>query len=195
MDVLLAVAVAVAISLELFGVGIVYGLRRLQLPLDWQATFAATSLLGTLVAGLLGAGVRHGLSAAWANLLGAFLLVLLGLWLLLGSGALRPWPRCIGSSLFANPALFHWSEGRPPRPSRPWLLAVALSRELWCFGLASGLLAWPMLLVLLVGTLLALVALEVGVALGARQGGKRLVERLSVCAACLLLAIGLQQIL
>jgi putative sporulation protein YtaF len=74
---------ALAVSLDGFGVGVTYGLRKIRIPWSSVLIIACCSGLVLLLSMKLGAWAAGYLSPAWAKGLGAFILISIGCWAML----------------------------------------------------------------------------------------------------------------
>lgn len=78
---LLSLAVLVlAVSLDGFGVGLMYGLRRITIPFLSVMIISTCSGLMMLIAMLAGEGISQLLSEQIASMIGAMILIVLGIW-------------------------------------------------------------------------------------------------------------------
>jgi putative sporulation protein YtaF len=71
---------AFAVSLDSFGVGMTYGMRKITIPLRSILIIAICSGLMILAAMLVGEGISYFLSPRIAEILGGFILLLIGFW-------------------------------------------------------------------------------------------------------------------
>ncbi|MCC3375855.1 sporulation membrane protein YtaF [Cohnella sp. REN36] len=74
---------AFAVSLDGFGVGITYGLRKIRIPLASAAIIAGCSGIVILVAMLVGVFIARWLSPDGARVIGAIILIGIGVWALI----------------------------------------------------------------------------------------------------------------
>lgn len=74
---------AFAVSLDGFGVGITYGLRKIRIPLPSVAIIAACSGAVILISMLVGSLIAHWLSPYGAKAVGAVILIGIGTWALI----------------------------------------------------------------------------------------------------------------
>ncbi|TWI56999.1 sporulation membrane protein YtaF [Halalkalibacter nanhaiisediminis] len=75
-------ALALAVSLDSFGVGLTYGLRKMKLPLRSLFFIAGCSAISILIAMLFGTMIQAYLSPRVAESLGGIILILIGAWAL-----------------------------------------------------------------------------------------------------------------
>lgn len=76
------VLLAVAVSIDGFGVGLAYGLSKMRLPITSLFILGLASALAMLVSMLAGTAARGLFAAAVTNLIGPLLLLGFGLWML-----------------------------------------------------------------------------------------------------------------
>ncbi len=73
---------ALAVSLDSFGVGLTYGLRKMKLPFKSLLFIASCSAVSILVAMAFGNTIQAYLSPAFAEALGGIILIFIGSWAL-----------------------------------------------------------------------------------------------------------------
>ncbi|WP_202080743.1 sporulation membrane protein YtaF [Caldalkalibacillus salinus] len=71
-----------AVSLDSFGVGITYGLRRVTIPLKSIFIIAICSGTSIVLAMAMGQGMSYMISPQVAEMIGGFILVMIGIWAL-----------------------------------------------------------------------------------------------------------------
>jgi putative sporulation protein YtaF len=76
------ILLAVAVSIDGFGVGLAYGLGKMRLPINSLLILGLASALAMLVSMLAGTAARGLFVVALTNLIGPLLLVGFGLWML-----------------------------------------------------------------------------------------------------------------
>ena len=74
-----ALLMAIALSLDGFGVGLAYGLRRIRMPVSSLMVIALCTMLAMGISMLFGSLVKFGLTFIPARLLGALILLALGI--------------------------------------------------------------------------------------------------------------------
>ncbi|PTQ53772.1 MAG: Integral membrane protein [Hydrogenibacillus schlegelii] len=89
---LLLVGFAISSSVDNFGVGITYGLRRIRIPVPSNALIAAIAFLFSLAGILFGRWIADVLPGMLPVFLGSFLLVVIGLRIIL-LAVPRDWPK------------------------------------------------------------------------------------------------------
>ncbi|WP_026690632.1 sporulation membrane protein YtaF [Alteribacter aurantiacus] len=73
---------AFAVSLDSFGVGLTYGLRKMKLPLRSLVFIALCSATSILIAMTIGTAIARVMSPGVAETIGGFILILIGAWAL-----------------------------------------------------------------------------------------------------------------
>lgn len=73
---------ALAVSLDSFGVGLTYGLRKMKLPFKSLLFIAGCSAISILVAMGFGTVIQQYISPSFAEALGGIILILIGAWAL-----------------------------------------------------------------------------------------------------------------
>lgn len=73
---------ALAVSLDSFGVGLTYGLRKMKLPFKSLIFIASCSAVSILIAMMIGNWIQHYLSPAVAETIGGLILIIIGAWAL-----------------------------------------------------------------------------------------------------------------
>ncbi|MDI3270195.1 MAG: manganese efflux pump [Bacillota bacterium] len=157
--------IALASSVDNFGVAVTYGLRRVHIPWDANGIIALVAFLlswAGITSGLWLASLLPGIVPA---LLGALILFFIGLRILLLALPHRPSPG-------EPPSLWRTLITPPQNATIGWgetiLLGVALSANALTNGVAAGLIGISPLLL----SLLTAVGSFISVALGVRAGKK-----------------------
>ena len=81
--------IGIATNLDNLGVGLVYGLRRIKVPPLSNLAIALTALVFGYISALAGSALRHFLAGSFANLLGALLLIGMGIWIMIAQEGCR----------------------------------------------------------------------------------------------------------
>ncbi|MBU8905146.1 sporulation membrane protein YtaF [Desertibacillus haloalkaliphilus] len=81
-EILSLLLLALAVSLDSFGVGLTYGLRKMKLPFKSLLFIASCSAISILIAMGFGTAIQSYLSPAFAEALGGIILILIGAWAL-----------------------------------------------------------------------------------------------------------------
>ncbi len=187
--------IAGAANLDNGGVGVAYGLRKIRIPIGPNLLIAAIAAGGALVFGLIGERAAT-LLPLWAdNWIGAFVIIGVGVWVLVGDAMARRVPKGAFAGVLAEPATADADHSGDISLRESLLLSVALGINAWAGGLGAGLLGlglWPV--VVGVGVM-SMLMLSVGVSLGSEVLGRLLGTRATLMAGLLLIGIGLKQLL
>jgi putative sporulation protein YtaF len=188
---------ALAVNLDNFGVGVRFGWAGAPVPRWENLWIAAVAWLGTSLAGLAGVACRRLWPPVWCDAAGALLITAVGIWVLIGTGGLKGSHQRGGIVLrvLKDPSLADLDASGDHSWLEATLLGTALSLNAWAGGLAAGLLGQDVALVSVAVAFLSYLTLWAGGELGARRRSHRLGERVSLLAACLLIAVGLAQLL
>jgi putative sporulation protein YtaF len=129
---------AFAVSLDGFGVGITYGLRKIRIPLASVVIIAGMSGLVILLSMMVGVLLARWLSPEGASAVGAFILIGIGLWALIqfargGERDGEPEPAASAAP----------SAGRPDPAGAPPARKELLSIEIRQFGIIVQILKTP----------------------------------------------------
>jgi len=187
--------IAGAANLDNGGVGVAYGLRKIRIPIGPNILIAAVAAGGALVFGLIGERAAT-LLPLWADSwIGAFVIIGVGVWVLIGDAMTRRVPRGPFAGVLAKPATADADHSGDISLRESLLLSVALGINAWAGGLGAGLLGlglWPV--VAGVG-IMSMLMLAVGVSLGSDVLGRLLGTRATLMAGLLLIGIGIKQLL
>lgn len=85
MQTTLVLMTALAISMDSLMVGMVYGVKRIKIPFTSLMVISLTTVFMLALSVSLGASVRQYVPEMWGQVLGASILLLLGVWGLLGA--------------------------------------------------------------------------------------------------------------
>jgi len=195
--------IGLAANLDNLGVGVAYGARRIRVPTLPNALIAATAYAATWTSVVAGAFIARLLPPAVANTVGAVLLMAVGVWVILTHWLRRPQPAAATAE--AAPATVLQVFNAPESADRDrsgsisvpesLLLGVALSINCLTNGFSAGLIGLGAHATALVTALFSYLTLWGGALLGIRCAAAWLGERATVLAGCLLILIGIHQLL
>ena len=97
------ILVGLASNLDNLGIGLAYGVKETKIPILSNIIIAFMSMIITYIAVIAGGTIIEYISPNMANLLGSFLLCVIGLWTLLSKRFSNPAP-------LKNPELIDWDE-------------------------------------------------------------------------------------
>lgn len=134
---------AVAVSLDSFGVGLTYGLRRIKIPLVSLFFIGLCSAVSVLLAMAMGSGVAVWLSPHVAEMLGALILIGLGVWALVQTYR----PKCETESVDLNailkdPARADMDRSGTVIGKEAFLLGFALALDAFAAGVGAALIGF-----------------------------------------------------
>jgi putative sporulation protein YtaF len=95
------VVLSISLSIDALGVGIVYGLRRIHIPLIPKLIICFFSILYAGAALFLGSALSHVLPVTISKLIGIVILSIMGLWIIL-QAILKKEEPCIGSNTYSS---------------------------------------------------------------------------------------------
>ena len=82
MELLIIIFLAIAISIDGFNVGITYGLQGISLEVLSIMLISCTSMIAVLITGNMGIFITRYISIESAEIIGSFILIVMGLWLI-----------------------------------------------------------------------------------------------------------------
>ncbi len=190
-----------ASNLDNLSVGIAYGIRRIKLPPLPNLVIAAIAFAFTYASVWAGTYTGRFLSNRAANAIGAGLLIGVGLWVIL---AQRRRPEAGVPRPASDPPLLLdvWQEPEEADVDRSGVisvgesvvLGVALSVNCFTNGFAAGLWNLGALPTAMFNAVLSYMTLWGGAWLGARYGARRLGNKATYAAGCMLILLGIHQL-
>jgi putative sporulation protein YtaF len=204
---------AVSSSLDNFGVGVSYGLRKICIPLSLNLVIAFVNSCGTLFSMLFGKGVSGFMQPSTAGYLGAFLLIGIGLWIIVMEFRKRKAerspspvsdqkPSVVKKNLFSriislidDPFAAGGLCSGQVTMREGAILAAALTLSNISTGIAAGMIGFNPALTTIAVFNCSVLAIAIGEKIG-HYSGAGIIKGISGIAAGLLLAfIGLYEIL
>lgn len=213
---------ALAVSLDGFGVGVTYGLRKIRIPFVSIAIISVCSGLILYVSMQVGASLFAFVSPAAAKRSGAVILIGIGIWALIqllrqrdaedapavshlkqpdGAGTIRTVLRIelkrlgLVIQILRTPALADMDRSGIISASEAVLLGIALSLDAFGAGIGAaliGLQAWSTAAVI---SLSSGTFLAAGLTVGIRYADWMWLRRLAVVPGCLLIVMGIAKLL
>jgi putative Mn2+ efflux pump MntP len=183
MDWLFSLLIALAANIDNLGVGIAYGSRRMDISIRANLIIAFLSFLATLFAANIGSLLNKTIPLKYAGVLGAIILICIGLWIIMGAAELIREPEKADRDC-SN----HLDDGEAI------LLGMALSANAVAGGFDAGLVALPFLVVSLFVGLFSFMTIAFGCSIGRVYLAKRLGNAATNVSGLLMLAIGLYQL-
>ncbi|WP_156320880.1 sporulation membrane protein YtaF [Bacillus sp. JCM 19041] len=199
------IMLAVALSLDSFGVGLTYGMRRIKIPLLSLLFIAACSGASILIAMSVGTALSAWLSPQFAEATGAIILIVIGCWALFET--YRPKKERVEKSgrtgvdftirmfgfvihILRDPETADIDSSGTVTGKEAFLLGLALSLDAFGAGIAAALMGFsPVGLALSVAVLSALFV-SLGTFGGYQMAHLKWVRRMSFIPGLLLIIIG-----
>ena len=191
--------IGVATNLDNLAVGVAYGIRRIWIPTASNLAIAGIAFVFSAVSAVAGTYVGRFMTASTANLIGALLIIGIGVWML-------PWvlprreqnpkptqPHPSPIRVLQEPELADSDHSGVISLSESVILGVAVSINCLTNGLPAGLWKLSPLPVAVCNAVLSFVTLWCGVWLGKRYGEHWLGRKADVVAAVLLILLGVHQ--
>lgn len=198
---------AFAVSLDSFGVGLTYGLRKMVLPfksLLFIAFFSATSIL---LAMIIGNWIQDFLSARIAKTIGGIILVLIGSWALFQT--YRPAKRDektkedhvilnfeikmfgIVIKILRKPMVADFDNSGTITGREAIFLGIALSLDAFGAGIGAALIGFSPILMAVSVALMSAVCVTLGMKSGYFFSDSKFINKFSFMPGLLLILIGL----
>ncbi len=195
-----------ALSLDSFGVGLTYGMRKIKIPWLSLAFIGLCSGFSILIAMSVGATIAQVISISAAETIGALILIAIGAWALVETYRPQKEPvqrlqkqdvdftiKMFGYviHILRDPAKADMDSSGTVTGREALLLGLALSLDAFGAGIAAALMGFsPIGLALMVAFLSALFV-SLGMVGGYRLAHVKWVKRLSFLPGLLLILIGL----
>lgn len=194
------IAIAVASNLDNAGVGIAYGVRKIRFSWWSNLIISVISGMATLVAGTAGSIVTHYLPANFTGILGAAVMIAVGLWVIS-----EPWrdrrrsrrrldENHMVRKILRDPAYADFDNSKSISFHESLVLGFALALNALAGGFDAGVVhigvGWTTLAV----TVASFVLLAVSDYVGRRYASRLFGSRATYIAGLLLIAIGIYQL-
>lgn len=195
------ILIGIAANLDNLGVGVAYGIRRIRVPAPSNLVIAAIAFLFTAASVWAGAFTGRFLADQTANAVGALLLIGVGIWVILAQWRPRagvPRPRRstpLVLRIWQEPAQADFDQSGTITLPESLVLGVALSINCFTNGFSAGLWKLGALPTALCTAFFSYLALWGGAWLGMRYAAQWLGNKAAIAAGCLLLLIGIHQLL
>jgi putative sporulation protein YtaF len=194
------------------GVGVAYGVRRINVPLGSNVIIALITGAGTLISMLLGQTIANTMQPKIASILGGTIIAGIGIWVLAQSTRSAGRRENTGLALVSSPDVAHLGVFKklicvldnPVSADRDFsrridikegcLLAVSLSLNNVVNGIAAGIVGLAPTLTTVLVMIFSVFTLWGGVAAGSQYGKRWLGNFANVFSGLLLLLIGAYEI-
>ncbi len=221
MELLSIAAFAFALSLDGFGAGISYGMRKIKIPASSLIVISLTSSTAIGISMLFGHVVAQYISLRIAKAAGALILILMGFWILLqtwsenkkqlvvsnGSIEKNPSAECrpiinfkikalgVVVQILREPTVADFDKSGYISTKESLLLGLALAMDALGAGFGAAMTGFKPLLTPLVVGLAKFVLVSLGVYTGRRYTAKWLGERAAVLPGWVLICLGVARVI
>jgi len=190
-------AIAVASNLDNAGVGIAYGVRRIHI--SWTANLMIALISGgaTFVSGFVGDTVTRYVSSTVADLTGAIVVILVGIWVMTD-----PWRTArrvrhspnVMTRILRDPAVADFDNSQTISMKEAVVLGIALAMNALAGGFDAGVANIGIVLTSIFVAGFSYILLGVSAFLGRRYAAQTLGDKATYIAGLLLILIGIHQI-
>lgn len=200
------IVLAMALSLDSFGVGLTYGMRKIKIPWHSLVFIGLCSGISILIAMSVGTTLAQLISVSAAEMLGAFILIGIGAWAVFES--YRPQKEHVQKQqkqeldftikmfgfvihILRDPEKADMDSSGTVTGREALLLGLALSLDAFGAGIAAALMGFSPLGLALSVAFLSVMFVLLGMVGGHRLAHVKWVKRLSFLPGILLILIGL----
>lgn len=190
-------AIAIASNLDNAGVGIAYGVRKIQISWLANLLIATISAVATYVSGFAGEVATHYISTQVATWTGAIVIMLVGLWVLGEPWRNRrkePKKKNVMSRILRDPVVADFDKSESISLLESCVLGVALAINALAGGFDAGIehigILWTALLV----GLFSYGLLGLAAYLGRKYAAESLGDKATYIAGFILIIVGIHQV-
>ncbi len=220
MELLSIIAFATALSLDGFGVGISYGMRKIRIPILSLVVISVTSSTAIGLTMLCGHFMSQYISAAMAEVIGASILILVGLWILLQTWSkkgpqIQPEEKSVGEhnpecqtildfkieafglviKIMREPTVADFDRSGNISAREALLLGLALAMDAIGAGFGAAMTGFTPLLTPLIVGIVKFLMVSLGVTLGRRYAVNWLGNRAAVLPGWVLILLGVARVM
>ena len=220
MELLSIIAFATALSLDGFGVGISYGMRKIRIPVLSLVVISLTSSTAIGLTMLFGHFVSQYISAEMAEIIGASILILVGLWILLQTWSkkgshIKPGEKSVGEhnpecqtildfkieafglviKIMREPTVADFDKSGFISVKEALLLGLALAMDAIGAGFGAAMTGFTPLLTPLIVGIVKFLMVSLGVILGRRYAVNWLGNRAAVLPGWVLILLGVARVM
>lgn len=198
----LSISVGIIANLDNLGIGVSYGLQKIRIPFLSNLLIAAMSLLATALAMITGTFLSQVFPLA--NLIGALLLIALGIWIAFGKILHRNLSPFIYNrskiirfliDMINNPEKADRNTNGVISLNEAIIVGISLSLNCIVTGLGAGLSGLSVIPVTISVFVFSLITLFVGYELGTQANSWRLGHLSQIISGILLVAIGIRDLI
>lgn len=207
-SVLLSVLIAIAANLDNLGIGIAYGIQKIKISNTANFVIAVISFTATWLSSTLGEAASLYLNSEIASMIGAILLIGVGIWvfaqpIITSIQSNRPIIdlQLLGNRIYIGPTeILNYPERADIDNSRDigiWeavILGIALSINALASGFTSGAIGIPTLLESSLIGIFSFITICIGCYFGKKYAAEQLGKYANIVSGTLLILIGLHQL-
>jgi putative sporulation protein YtaF len=193
--------IGISANLDNLGVGLAYGVRQVAIPPLANLVISMISLIIGCISVWIGTFINSFLSAHLASLIGAALLIIIGIWIMFSKKNLSPITHSSGNNPIATCSEIAQEPKTYPghyfftiSKSETGMLGIALSMNVMTNGISAGLWKLGILSTSLTMAAFSYITIMMGTWIGSRYGTRWLGNLASYTAGFLLIFIGLHQL-
>ncbi|EJY56966.1 protein of unknown function UPF0005 [Alicyclobacillus hesperidum URH17-3-68] len=196
--ILTLVGLGIAANLDNAGVGIAYGVRRIQISTIANLLIAAISGVATLLSGWVGNTVSHYIHPQISNWLGAIVIMAVGLWVITEPIRSRRKRRRRNGSVIGrildDPAAADFDNSQSISLTEASILGIALALNAFAGGFDAGVTHLSIWATTASVTAFSFILLGLAAYLGRRYAAQALGDKATYIAGALLILIGIHQV-
>lgn len=197
---------ALAVSLDSFGVGLTYGLRKMKLPFKSLIFIATCSAISILIAMIIGSWIQRYLSPSVAETIGGLILITIGAWALYQ--IYRPAKRDektnedavilnfeieilgVVIKILRKPMVADFDDSGTITGREAFLLGIALSLDAFGAGIGAALIGFSPLFMALSVAFMSAICVTFGMKSGYLFSDSKIMQKFSFIPGLLLIILG-----
>lgn len=184
LDILSNIMLAIAVSVDGFSIGVIYGMRDIEIPWFSQLIIALSTSCALFVAMVFGKAAEAFLNPDMARFIGAFILLAVGIWSLMeavkrsvSSGrdraraiaTLKIKPLGLVVTILREPVIADRDISGEIDPKEAFLLGTALAMDAFGAGIGAAAAGFNAALVIILVTIMSFLFLYAGLYIGAKR--------------------------
>lgn len=199
-SVLMVIGIGLASNLDNAGVGIAYGVRRIQISGLANLIIAGISIAATLIGGGLGGLVSLWITPFMAHLIGTIVIVSVGIWvmcqpLLEKKTKKREASNSLVTQILRSPEEADRDQSKTISIGEAVILGIALSMNALAGGFDAGITRLNLVATALTVGVLSYILMALCSYIGSRFAAEKLGDRATILSGLLLIFIGLHQLM
>lgn len=199
-SILLVIGIGLASNLDNAGVGIAYGVRKIQISGLANLMIAVISVIATLIGGALGGLVSNWITPFMAHLIGTIVIVGVGIWVMCQPFLEKKTKKREANSnlvtqILRSPEEADRDQSKTISIGEAVLLGTALSMNALAGGFDAGITRLNLFATAISVGVLSYILMAVCSYIGSRYAADKLGDRATILSGLLLILIGLHQII